>query len=1367
MTQINTAWLRKIVVIVAAVFAGLGLLTLVPVAAIDGPDVVIESIALDPLIPAPGQPFSITIVTRNQGNISTGGSSFLNYVYLDPAARPPTSTTLQTYQYGAFLLGPGGSASVTRSNDPNLAFATAGCNHVIYAWADKTNLVAETVETNNVLSQTVCVGVTCQPDTYEPDNTCEAATWLTNTLGLPQHHTLCPMGDEDWVRFSTIAGVTYTLEAKNLGLHADPLLSLLNGCGGVAQFGTGPSIVWRSLTSGIAYVKVAHRLSTYGPLTGYDLTLTANTSGLYDVYEPDDTCTSARDLPTDGSRQTHYFQSATDVDWVKFPIDSGQTAVVIADNPGPGVSPRVQVYNSCEQIFGEPVAYGPQAQVETGSDGLFYAQVINQNAGVSGQTAFYDLSMALTGCAPDSADPDDTAATAKLVSTTGVTRTHTSCPAGDQDWVKFQAISGTTYMLETSNLGLAADTELGLYGPDGTTQLAYNDDYAVSRLDSRIVWRAPATGTYYARVQQVKSNIAGPNTRYDFSISEGACLPDAYEGTSGDNSALNASPIPLDGSSQTHSFCPIGDQDWVRFVTLAPNTKLTIRTSSLSSGYDSVLSLYGPDGATLLAANDDYGAGGDSLISQTVSAAGAYYVRVVPYNTNQFGSNTTYQLSVSGAAPPTPTPTPTPWPTPTPSPTPPTVTSGIRTLIVVNRERITALHGATAAADLMTKLYELANHARVKGVVLQVELSPAVSTAYSQWTANLTSLLDTDKANNVASAVRNMLLTYLGSGPDVKYIVLVGDDRIIPFRRTKDWTSKPENNYAASVTLSTTQWAAFRDGMSLTDNYYADKIPTTWAKGELYLPDYAVGRLIETPTEIMGFIDAFLASDGISSNRALITGYDFVKDTASLINTSFQDDTFTTDSSLIGFTWSADDLRSKQLASVPRFDIQAINGHANHTTELAPPPGGGISAAEIASSTANLAGAVIFTVGCHAGFNDSGDLDLAQAFAQKKAYYVANTGFGWGGGGVVYSEALMNYFARLLLLGTSSEIGPTLAGAKSRYYNQVSAYGLDGYDDKVLAEATLYGLPMFRLTTGAAFGEDNPFPNVALTSTTPGGAFGGLNVGHLAGVLPGSFGAFGQVTDTLGTFFGEGSFFALNDSTQIAAGQPVQPKFYANVSAPTSGRLHGVLFRGGVYTDVQGFDPVIAQPFNEYVTPTGEPAFEAAGFYPPVPFSFNSQPVLSGSVDTLVTLMGQYNSQTSAERLYDHLSFDTYYSADPDMQPPTITYLDAVLNKATGRGTIKLEANDATGIERAVVVFTEGVGAGSNGVWSSQDLVYDAAAFKWKADITATLNTRYFVQVVDKAGNIQTLHNKGRYYQILPPVGVETHTVFLPLALKY
>ena len=49
------------------------------------------------------------------------------------------------------------------------------------------------------------------------------------------------------------------------------------------------------------------------------------------------------------------------------------------------------------------------------------------------------------------------------------------------------------------NLGTLFDSELVLYDTDGVSELAYNDDYDDSYA-SRIVWAAPATGTYYVAV---------------------------------------------------------------------------------------------------------------------------------------------------------------------------------------------------------------------------------------------------------------------------------------------------------------------------------------------------------------------------------------------------------------------------------------------------------------------------------------------------------------------------------------------------------------------------------------------------------------------------------------------------------------------------------------------------------------------------------------------------------------------------------------------------------------------------------------------------------------------------------------------------
>lgn len=1306
-------------------------------------------ISLNPTIPDVGQSSTIRILVRNRGT-SAASTGFYVYLYVDPTSQPPGPTTPDTYFWYLPGLAAGGSSSLERS----YTFTAAGCNHVIYAWVDKTNRVAEGDETNNLVSAMVCVGVECQPDDYEDDDSCSLAGWASSST--IQSRTLCPVGDEDWIKFTAIGGTTYTIAATNLGPHADPLLTLYNSCGGAAQFGTGPSINWYAPASGIYYVKVKHRRETYGPLATYDFGIMAS-GGSGDLYEPDNDCATARDITTDGTRQTHLFQAVGDQDWVKFSVNAGESFSIVADNVGTGVSPLLALYSSCDQTFGSPLAQGSQVQGSAQTGQIYYVKAVNQNPNVAGPDARYDLSVRAIPCVADAFEEDDSNAAAREIATTGAAQTHNICPAGDADWVRFTAQAGTTYVLLTSNLGLAADTYLYLYDTDGVTELAHNDDYGYL-LASRIIWQCPRDGVYYAKVRHHNPAASGADTSYDLSIAKGRCNVDSYEP---DNGSLDAHSLITDGRLQDHNFCPggsqddVSDQDWVRFEAVG-GSNYFIETKNLGPDSDTVLEVFDSTTVNLLATNDDYGPGRGSAINFIAPASGSFYVRIKHYNTTHVGSETGYQLAITGALPPTPTPTPTATPTPTPSPTPTQAPNPAKTLILVNRQRIADLYGSAGADALMNKLYDLADHARVQGAVIQVENDPAVAAAYSQWTADQSSLLDNARANAVASAVRNLAMTFLSNGPNVEYIVLVGDDRVIPHRRVPEGDmSKTEHEYAPSVTSSTTLWAAAQANMTLTDDYYADREPTDWQGQELYIPDYAIGRLIETPDEIIGTIDTFLAGQVLTGSRALVTGYDFVQDTAGGISGLFKNDNFTTDDELIGPVWSGDALRAKQLNASPRFDLQSINGHATHATTGAPDHAD-IQAGEVVTATSDLTRALVFNVGCHAGLNDSGSLDLAQAFAQKKATYVGNTGYGWGGSGVVYSEAVMKNFARELLRGTSSRMGKALTAAKQTYYQRAMVF--TSYDQKALMEATFYGLPMYELTTGEALQPEDPFPSVNVTSTTPS-AFGSVDVGQLNFGLTGSFGAFDDNSTP------QGDFLALNDSVSFGAGEPIQPRFFASLSAPQRESLRGVLFLGGVYTDVVDFDPVIALPFNEYVTSTAEPTFSATGWYPPAPFQVRSRDTVSTTTDSVVTLLGQYNSATATERLYDRMSFATYFSGSPDTIPPAVSYVDGVLTQGANLGSMKVESTDESGVIRVVAAYTDG-----QGVWRSQDLTYDATMHKWTGVVTATVETRYFVQAVDGAGNVAIDDNKGQYYRFWPPLplvaGRNPVHIYLPQVRK-
>ncbi|MBN2474057.1 MAG: S8 family serine peptidase [Pirellulales bacterium] len=79
--------------------------------------------------------------------------------------------------------------------------------------------------------------------------------------------------------------------------------------------------------------------------------------------------------------------------------------------------------------------------------------------------------------------------------------------AGDVDFFAFDAVAGRRYTIETTLLALN-DSVLSLYGQDGSTRIGYDDDSGES-LGSRLVWAAPASGTYYAAVEAFDSEECG------------------------------------------------------------------------------------------------------------------------------------------------------------------------------------------------------------------------------------------------------------------------------------------------------------------------------------------------------------------------------------------------------------------------------------------------------------------------------------------------------------------------------------------------------------------------------------------------------------------------------------------------------------------------------------------------------------------------------------------------------------------------------------------------------------------------------------------------------------------------------------------
>jgi Pyruvate/2-oxoacid:ferredoxin oxidoreductase gamma subunit len=278
--------------------------------------------------------------------------------------------------------------------------------------------------------------------------------------------------------------------------------------------------------------------------------------------------------------------------------------------------------------------------------GVYYVRVRHYSASVYGGYTGYDLQVHNAGCAPegDEYEDDDDPSRASSIASTGAAQAHTLHDAGDQDWVRFTAEPGFVYTLETHDLESNCDTTMYLYGEDGQTLLAYDDDGGEG-MASRIVWASGTGGLYLVRLRHYHAGIYGPGTGYLFLVTEGDSeAADRYED---DDVAARASAI--EGLQAGHNLHDAHDHDWVQF-SATEGASYVIETLNLEARCDTYLDLFDTDGSTRLRSDDDGGPGLASRIEWTAPAGGTYYVRVRHYSEGAYGDRTGYDLSVTDEA---------------------------------------------------------------------------------------------------------------------------------------------------------------------------------------------------------------------------------------------------------------------------------------------------------------------------------------------------------------------------------------------------------------------------------------------------------------------------------------------------------------------------------------------------------------------------------------------------------------------------------------------------------------------------------------------------------------------------------------------
>ncbi len=487
---------------------------------------------------------------------------------------------------------------------------------------------------------------------------------------------------------------------------------------------------------------------------------------------------------------------------------------------------------------------------------------------------------------------------------------------------------------------------------------------------------------------------------------------------------------------------------------------------------------------------------------------------------------------------------------------------------------------------------------------------------------------------------------------------------------------------------------------------------------------------METPAQISAAITAFTTQPIAEPESALVTGYDFLTDQANAIDDTLESFNIQNRQTLINNTWNDDAFRASFFAPGPARDLNSLNSHFAHDRLFPNNPNDTVFASEVPNTT-NYSGSLIFSVGCHSGLNVPTGADWAEALSGRGAAFIGNLGHGYGDDELIaYSERLMvNFVEELGAVGSElPTTGRALLLAKQRYLNSLAPGTLGNYDEKILAEMTLYGLPMQQVRT----------PNQPATPP------------------PSSQTEFNPTFTYTTNNVASGNYSTIKGQNEIlvAGGRPVQPK--TTIELNTGNNIaHGVLMLGGTWSDsAANFNPVIGKLVNENVDYPDEPSYPFAQWFPSQIASVNRFVSFDGNLQQrLVIVPGQYraaNATSGTQRLYSSLNLKvlTTPEANVDFTAPQINEFNADWTPTGLR--FRVRVGDESGQVGQVVVL---YAAGNSRTWTGLNLTYDPATGFAEATAVGVPRgiVRYFVQAADVAGNVTLDLDHGNPYEVGTP----------------
>ncbi|HUK45575.1 MAG TPA: hypothetical protein VLV28_09785 [Gaiellaceae bacterium] len=693
------------------------------------------------------------------------------------------------------------------------------------------------------------------------------------------------------------------------------------------------------------------------------------------------------------------------------------------------------------------------------------------------------------------------------------------------------------------------------------------------------------------------------------------------------------------------------------------------------------------------------------------------------------------------------------------------VPTGVKTLILADFERMPA----DGLSTMESKLQAFAALPQVGGAIVDVgAASPQVQALFAQADANPGCVY---AENLVASAIANVVDAYRAQSAGLQDIVVIGNDHEIPFFRYPDASGLgTESNYVPPVADGSPSQASLRLDYVLSQDAYGAQTTLHINGLDLPVPDLPVGRLVETPGEISGMLDAYMDAKGaVSPTSSLVTGYDFLAGSAQEVANDFsaalggtQNDTLISpEGTAPSDSWTANDLRA-QLLNKPHGLIY-LAGHFSADNALAADYSTTMDSSELAASNISFENSIVFSAGCHSGYNIvDGDsipyvtqpIDWVQAFAEKQATVVAGTGYQYGDTDfVAYSAKLYASFAQDLVAGGTVPVGNALVAAKEQYLEATPQ--LSGIDVKALLEATLYGLPMLGVTTpGAAVQHALNVSAAAAVSPTTVGSDPGKTLGlssadedYTPTLTPQSTTLNLQGGGTVTATYLEGP-----DGVVTAPGSPALPLAVEDVTVPGQ-VLRGVGFLGGSFTATSGITPLTGDPTTD-LSATHAP-FTSTTLFPERPWSINYFGGISdGSTSTRLMLTPvQYQSSgpsstTDNQLVFSDVGVRLFYSANTSgsalAAPPTIARVDASSSGGVVTFTVHVVGDPAAGIQDVWVTYLP---LGGNR-WQSLDLTQGTTdTTLWTKTLQTSGPIEFMVQAVNGVGLVSLDDNAGAFYQ--------------------